>query len=206
MGDPRYAHNSFIVEMLRAEHFDRLILSGDFADLWLSGYKRISTDQLFKEVVELSRTKEVIWVRGNHDWDIDQYKNKVELQHIKIVSRLYLKEQNKSILIIHGHQVYSTKNRSWVIKLAAKLNRFVWKYTGLDVQGILLDKQSNGYLQSKRRELLNKFGDQDYIISGHTHKIAYCENGKTKLFDVGSTYATQSYIVVEDGNISLQII
>jgi predicted phosphodiesterase len=209
VGDPRYRANEQIQYLLKSATYDRLVLNGDFADLWLSGFKRISKDPLFKLVADLSLTKEVIWVRGNHDWDIAQYLGRPELKQISLVNRWHLEESGKSILVLHGHQVYPTKNRSWWIKQASKLNRTIWRLTGLDFQKILLGgnlKTSQIDAEVHRKALVDKFPDYDWLIMGHTHAIAYCQGPRVKLLDIGSTYQTFSYGLIQDGEVTLKII
>jgi predicted phosphodiesterase len=209
VGDPRYHNNQHVQDLLKTATYDRLVLNGDFADLWLSGFKHISSDPLFKLVADLSLTKQVVWVRGNHDWDITQYVGSPELKNMQIVNRCQLTEGGKNILVLHGHQVYSTKNRSLWIKLASRLVRFVWRLTGLDFQKIVIGGQ-NDYIQrdaqGKRQELAYKFPGYDWIVMGHTHIIGSCTGARVKLLDIGSTYQTKSYGLVQDGEVTLKLI
>lgn len=209
LGDPRFEDNDFIIDLLKHETYDRLILNGDFADLWLSGFKKISSAPLFKFVAELSKTKEVIWVRGNHDWEITHYLGRPELKNLHIVNRFYTKENNKNILVLHGHQVYGAKYRSWWTKQVAKLVRFVWKYTGFDFQRLVVGTQ-NKWIQNKakekRKEITEMFHEFDWIVIGHTHQVGGCVWPRGELVDVGSVYQTRSYGIIESGKVMLRII
>jgi predicted phosphodiesterase len=204
IGDIRF-HNEFLAEVLKKKKFDRLVLNGDFVDLWLSSLEQIKNDPLFKLVQEVAKKKEVIWILGNHDNDI--IKSKDEMPNIKFVEQLEFIDNNKHILIIHGHQLYEHKNMSWNSIWATKINNFIYRHFGIDLQTFFnTSKIYMWTIRRRRNSILNAYGKNvDIIIIGHTHTIGYTSDGKTELFDIGSAIITKSWASINDGSVWVEV-
>lgn len=207
IGDPRYTDNQKVQNLLRNEDYDRLVLNGDIIDLWLSDIQKVQNDPLYQLIKEIASEKETIWCIGNHEYNIEIYKYCGFLPRAYLVDHVELDENGHKILIIHGHQVYSRKNRSWLNRMMSKLNCWIWKHTGIDFQAIgNRTKLYKWEIAGKRKKIIEKYGqDIDTIIMGHTHLIGYCAANGTTLFDIGSSMKTRSYAVIDDGVVWIKL-
>lgn len=206
IGDPRTGATGIkIANMLDEKKFDILILNGDIFDLWFE--KDIDVfNQYFitKKLKNLALTKQIYWVRGNHDYNADSVS--CLLPGVPIVNSVDLLDSGHKIRAIHGHQVYRFENRTWYNKLLAKINLIIERIFGVDIQR---SAQKTRYYRSsvrkKRAKIISKFGNGvDYIVSGHTHLIGYCYHNDVQLYDMGSTAFTKTYAEIIDGDIHLR--
>jgi predicted phosphodiesterase len=207
IGDPRYADNRAVQDLLVSEKYDRLIINGDFLDLWLSDINNIAKDPLFQLLEKLSHIKEIIWVIGNHDMDITKSGYNSVMHNIAKVDSFEMIDNNKKILFVHGHQAYKNGNCSWTDKKVAKIHMFLCKSLGIDLQRIINRTcWYKKYIQNKRKKILNRYSkDAEIIVIGHTHNIGYYSNGVTELFDLGSAIKTRSYAIIENGVIWIKL-
>lgn len=207
IGDPRYADNQKVQNLLRTEDYDRLVLNGDIVDLWLSDIKTIMKDPLYQLIKEIASEKETIWCIGNHDYKIELYKYCGFLPRAYLVDSVEFDENDHKVLIIHGHQIYNHKNKSWLNRLVGKINCWIWKYAGIDIQSWLNTTcYYKQYIAKKRKKIIEKYGSGiDTIIIGHTHHIGYSAEGTTTLFDIGSSIKTRSYAIIDDGTVWIKL-
>jgi UDP-2,3-diacylglucosamine pyrophosphatase LpxH len=78
------------------KNFDRIIINGDFYDSWLIDFERFVNSE-YKELIEILKNKETIYIYGNHDQkediDLDLLKTFTKYQgkeyDLKIGNRLY---------------------------------------------------------------------------------------------------------------------
>lgn len=201
VGDARYSGEGILYLLQKQEVFDRLIINGDLADLWLSSPEEVKKDVLIKYLIDLAVEKPVIWVRGEHDWEA---KEKIVLPNIQIVDEIILCDNNKNIYIVHGNSVYNNQDMAWYHKMSAKINYLIYRLIGKNLQVWLQSTNWYGrYIKNKRRELLN-LSRCELVIMGHTHRIAYMsDDDGRELLDVGSTMFTRSYVIIENGDVWL---
>jgi len=62
-------------EIARSEA-DKLVLNGDILDLWRMSFSKIYAEhkQLLDQINQVAEEIPVIWVKGNHDWNVPQKK------------------------------------------------------------------------------------------------------------------------------------
>jgi UDP-2,3-diacylglucosamine pyrophosphatase LpxH len=207
IGDPRCHNNKNIRELIGAMNYDRLVLCGDIVDFWLANMEEIVQDPLLKLIEKISRGKEVIWVVGNHDYNIYKKEYNDILPNIIKCNLFETTENNKNILFIHGHQVYRHENMSWFSKLMAKINVGLYEVFGCDLQR--LGQKLCCYINKidkVRRKILDKYKNKDIIIIGHTHIVGHVLIDGRELFDIGSTAFTKTYAVIENGEVSIRYI
>ena len=206
IGDLRTEKNlPKVAELIRKKKYDTLILNGDIVDLWLeSDEEKLRNNCVIKAINNVSKEKEVIWVKGNHDDDLDKIIH--ILPKVTVLNSFLVTEKKKVILITHGHQVYPFGNKGLHTKLLYKFIVWFSLHFKIDLQKL---GQKNyfykKYVKNKRIKLLER-QDLDFnsVICGHTHMVdCISHNGKT-LFDGGSTALTKTYITIEDGVISLE--
>lgn len=204
IGDLRFKDNQHVIQLLKSEQFDRLVLNGDIVDLWVKTFDEVVFDPLFKYIAQISITKPVVWILGNHDADIIHHIGCQEMGNIKIDDQLLINECGKSILVLHGHQVYSYIGGYWLMRKLAYLNHIIYKYTSIDIQGTIIEPNSN-LAKLKRFDVIKRFGGVSTIIMAHTHMIGWASYNKTTLLDIGSACKTRSYGIIENGVVSLKI-
>jgi predicted phosphodiesterase len=197
LGDARYNYDH-IINVLSTQDYDELIINGDFVDLWLCNFKDIRSHVVFRKIVEISKNKPTIWIRGNHDSDIVKHIGDSILSSIKIVD--FLELNNRRGIIIHGHQVYWSYNSSTIDKLSALFSAWLFKLMGIDVQKFFNSTKSySKYIDRKHGLVLDMFGNKySIIIMGHTHLPGAKSTTKCSLFDIGSISATKTYGLFDD--------
>lgn len=165
--------------MLSGATFNRLILLGDiFSDL---NFSRLTKEhwQVISLIRKLSNPKrgiEVVWVEGNHDFDLTQVME--HLIGVKVYQRYEWEWNGKQCIAMHGHQfdgIYASGNpwfndltisvylwfqkasllRNWLPKL---LDRFHTHYQRLTV------RVATGALHVAKQD------HAQYIFCGHTHE------------------------------------
>jgi len=206
IGDLRLSNIVSLNALLLTEPYDRLVLAGDIIDLWTSNCVEIFENNFFELLKLLSEKKDVIWLVGNHDYDILKYNVSAMFPKIKIAEFFKTTDGGKKFLILHGNQVYKNKDISFVVKLVTKLNYFFWKCFGLDVQKLSNNtKYYSVYVDKKRKKIIKKFGnDCDVIIMGHTHKTGHVVKENVELFDIGSFLSLGSYAIIENGIVKIE--
>jgi predicted phosphodiesterase len=204
IGDPRVKRGKGIIELLESPLYDRIILNGDIIDLWSCKVKDIKDHPVIKKIDEVSEIKSVIWLSGNHDWDTKNIKNIWPKVH-RLDSFRAIENEHR-ILVMHGNQVYCSENKSWYNKLLYKINIWLWKIFGCDLQKKLQEIYCYEHrVKSVRRKILKKYGkDVDYILIGHTHLVGWEELNGTYLVDAGSTIFTRTYATIENGHVHLK--
>jgi len=87
----------------------KLLLLGDVFELWTQDPHKVINK--YKNIVnrfrKLQQLKKLIYVKGNHDWDINEY--------VKDLNTVEYYSLNK-ILFIHGHQIDPVMNASFLRK------------------------------------------------------------------------------------------
>jgi len=202
IGDPRIEDNLIVLDVLKNEKYDQIVLNGDIVELWLSKIDHIRDNIVIKELAKIAKTKKVIWVLGNHDFDARGQKiipGAIEEGSFRI-------NEKKRVLCIHGHQVYEFQNMSWITRVVIKINYYMWKAFGINIQGFF----QNGVLyrwmtKYRRSKILERYGDDvDTIIIGHTHLVGYTSTNKTQLYDIGSLVLRKTYAIVDNGYIEIK--
>lgn len=207
IGDPRCHNNKNIRELIGLRDYDRLVLCGDIVDFWLADMEEIVQDPLFKLIEKISREKQVVWVIGNHDYNICKKEYSDILPNVLKTNIFEVVENNKNILFIHGHQVYRHENMSWFSKLMAKINVGLSKIFGCDLQRFgqkfccYINK-----IMKVRYKILDKHKNKDIIVMGHTHVVGHVAVAGSELFDIGSTAFTKTYAIIENGEVSIRYI
>jgi len=204
-GDLRLHDLKYLYELLLTASYDRLVLAGDIVDLWLADWSDIVKSEFIKIIEIISDMREVVWVLGNHDSNIVENNIALLLPKVKVTEFFRMADDGKKFLILHGHQVYSHNDMSLLAKSIAKLNYFIWKYIGIDIQTISNNRNSYlKYVNRKRRKIIKYFGGNvDKIICGHTHLIGHLIYDEVELFDAGSMIRDGNYAIIENGKVTM---
>lgn len=200
IGDLRAEKRFVEISTLLVEtEFDSLILNGDIFDLWLEKNPMVlGKYALVKQIAEISKTKRVVWVIGNHDHAYN--KVKCLLPDVAIADELKFMAAGMRICIIHGHQVYPFENRGWHSRLLTRINSWIHKVTGIDFQRLsqktfLYKRSVNKY----RKKIIEQHAARaDCVVTGHTHLLGTCRHNGVRLYDAGSTAFIGTYATIED--------
>ena len=207
LGDLRLLNVEALYTLLLNESYDRLVLAGDIIDLWLSNWDALLKTELLQLLQKISETKETIWVIGNHDSDIIKNNITYVFPKISFTDIFKMEDGGKRFLILHGNQVYSHQDESWIARMTAKLNYFIWRHFDIDIQRISNNtKYYLKYIDNKRGQIIKNYGnDIDIIIIGHTHKIGRLMKGNVELFDLGAFIKMHSYGIIENGIVNIGV-
>ena len=196
IGDPRFNQDSALCELLKKD-YDHVILNGDIIDSWFD-YEEAAQNSQF--LYNLDYLKNVVWVRGNHD-PKDTTINKM-LPLIKVVETYKLGRY----FFIHGHQVYPNNNSSSFDRWSTRLNAWLNRWFGLDLQRVYIatDLYKNR-CKGRRQQVLNAVGALEYaVVMGHTHVQTTQIDGGKIVYDGGSVMCGGFYIEIDNGTVSFK--
>lgn len=197
-----------LTEFLKTINFERLILLGDiFQDL---NFSRLNSShwKFLSYIRKISKEKEVIWVRGNHDVDVDLVMS--NMLGIPVQDEYVWKEvDGKYICAMHGHQFDGIAKRwKWSSKLGGSLmigiqrifgdGEFAKKmYKKIDTMERTLTKAP-----SKIKKGAIKYGIRngyDVVICGHTHHAEHSQNfGEPEYVNTGHWLSHHcSYVTID---------
>lgn len=174
LGDGIFHFEKRLVEILKSNDFDCVIFGGDTFDQWRCPKieKLIARyNFLFDALRQLSAP--VVFIRGNHDRQIDYLKN---FNFEVCDSFQYISSTGKKIKVIHGHQFdgvtrhfefFSRK----MIYLEERINRFL-RFIKLNKELRLTQKAwAFNVFRAVRNfyEKINSFKNVDTLVFGHLH-------------------------------------
>ncbi len=199
-----YALPQLALEVLNNIDFKILVLGGDtFQDEEESKIKFSDIDELVaSKIKELSKSREVVVLAGNHDEDIDLEILKDKLG-VEFMSQSWL--QNK-VLVVHGHQGSGKPRDGSVTREIADLGDRIFRVFGLkhlfDVLGNIIYQ-----LPRKVRENAIFYGhkyEAEVVISGHTHQSELRKVGQLTYINTGG-FASQchGFVVINSSEIIL---
>lgn len=199
---------------------------GDGDELWENSNMDEIINQhkhVFGLLSKFYNKNRLYFLYGNHDMvkkndkflkeNLYQYFNERDgnyvklFENIKIHEGLVLKYKggDKRVLLIHGHQVDFLNCKLW--RVSRFLVRYLWR--PLNNFGINdLTRPAKNY--KKKRDITKSLiewiaKEGQVLISGHTHRPSFPEEGSTPYFNTGSCVHPRCITAIEiyDGNISL---
>lgn len=189
-------------DLLKSLKFRKLILLGDiFEDLNFNGLGEDNW-KFLSLIGELSRSKKVRWVEGNHDLKLSEIFGTLVGAKVYKVYRWRYKE--KKYAAIHGHQFDDfLVNYPLIGNLAGRIYNLVQMLDFFNDKKIsrFVKRRSKGWLRlsgkvAHRAILYAKLRRIDYIFCGHTHKSIELKDDGVYYYnsgcwtDVPSTYIT----------------
>ena len=204
------------VSVLENEKFDRLIMVGDIFDIqnmmrrpyWDEHHTRF-----LKKVLKIAKTKEVIYVIGNHDYPLfhlQEYTTK--LAGIKFYRNYTYTSGGKTITCVHGDQFDSVGRGFQVIgdffyNLLLHLNQwvgFVLKMFGIKYWSLskwCKDKVKNTISKAfSIEDKLRNLDGADVVVYGHTHMPYVTED----LVNTGTFVEIATYVIERNGKFKLK--
>jgi UDP-2,3-diacylglucosamine pyrophosphatase LpxH len=227
----RGCHTEQILEVLRCEPFDRLILNGD--TIHNLNLRKLSPQHwsVFDRLRELGRSREVILIRGNHDQDVKPKNRNGHLFNgdsngnghgfgaedvlgtllgLPMAEDYKLEIGSRSYLVLHGDRFDPTLNftlvsemAGWCYNVSQSMSKKLAKW---------LKKQSKkwgGVLEFVRDQSIRLARQEGYagIVTGHTHFPDDVNVDGIHYVNTGCwTEPPCTYATVDDGQIRLQFV
>jgi len=223
----RFSRARDLLRVLETETYDRLILVGDIFDIQ-QARKRPYIDEyhtkVAKKILKIARKKDVIYVLGNHDWDIASV-----LPYTKSFARVrickyysYWTSRDGSPIhvgCIHGHQFDNIPRHIALVgdflyniglRANSLLNRirrvfglpyFSYSKWCKDKAKSLIARTLN--IHDKQLNFCDKY-HYDVLITGHTHMPRIDEVGNKLLVNTGAFVEIATYVIEENGNFELK--
>jgi len=198
-----------LLHFLSLVSFRKIILLGDVFES-LDFEKLKNTDwQLLAKIGEISRTKKVRWIKGNHDEDLA--KIFAIFTGAKVYSSYSWKYNGKKYLAIHGHQFDSfLVNNAFLSFFANKIYNFIQLVDFSDKRiSRFIKRKSKGWLRlsekvAKRALFYARIRRADFIFCGHTHRADKKKKKGVSYFNSGCwTDIPATYILVDGEKISI---
>lgn len=202
------------------ESFDLIILNGDFLDDFWCYDKTIESD--WSPLFDFFKTKEVIYIFGNHDHDTVKLRN-ATIKFIDLYCDEYLLSVGKIELCIqHGHHIYPRpdgilykKKTTWRGKLFQKMVKNIWYFLYPIIlkfrffierfpKTLVHIQRPFVILQNKRMKkyAADKLEPHQILVCGHSHLAEF--SPEKKFINCGAnSYNRIEYISVRDGEIKL---
>ena len=199
-----------IINLLKTEEYDRLILVGDIIDGWLfQRYKKFSAEhnKVIRKLFKISKEKEIIWISGNHDEFLRKY-TPMQLGNIKIVDEFI----EGGIWFCHGDKYDGIIKMHWlgmlgsigydaaivIDRLLKKINKktSLSKYLKDNVKAavsFMVDYEHEMIRQAKKRNCHT-------VICGHIHTPADKTIDNIRYINTGDWIENQSYVIYELSN------
>lgn len=202
-----------ILNLLKDESYDRYILVGDIIDGWLFvRYKRFTYEhaRVIRRLLKLSKTKEIIWISGNHDEFLRKY-SPLELGNIKIVNE-YVEgnvwfchgDRYDGVVKLHWLGVLGSVGYDTAIVIDRWLKRIGYKrslskFLKENVKAaiaFIVDFENEMVRQAKKRHC-------NVVICGHLHKPEDKMIDGVRYLNTGDWVENCSGIVWEDNKLTL---
>ncbi|MFH1182833.1 MAG: UDP-2,3-diacylglucosamine diphosphatase [Candidatus Moraniibacteriota bacterium] len=207
----RVSRSREVAEFLKNIKFQKLILLGDiFEDLNFNVLKE--NDWKFLSLVgELSKTKKVRWVEGNHDLKLSEiFGTLIGAKVYKVYKWRY---KDKKYAAIHGHQFDDFLISYPLIgNLAGRIYNLIQIIDFSHDKKIsrFVKRSSKGWLRlsgkvAKRAIVYAQLRGIDYIFCGHTHKAMELTKDGVSYYNSGCwTDVPSTYITLDDKGIKIQ--
>jgi len=198
----------------------QLIFMGDMFDLLIGGVGCLERfyEKEIKLINAISENIEIIYMEGNHDFNLKKLFPKVKV--FSFFSQPVLASyRGQKVLLSHGDRF---EKKSYVFVHAVFRNRLVLKVLNL-INTVLLEKPFLSYLQKvqnkkicknienfkqiiKQKILLNDIGvsEIDFVLEGHYHQGVGFEFENTKYFNFASYSCDEQYYTLKGDKITFQ--
>ena len=186
---------------------DKLIINGDFFDNLDFRRLKKSHWNVLSLLRRISKHKEIIWIRGNHDGDAEIISHLIGLDFKDEYSFV---SGNKNILCLHGDKfddfIYkypaTTKIADLVYRTIQKLDkRFLPQFIKQRSKTYL--RCNENMIKSSRKYAKEK--QADIVCLGHTHYATVDKKDSVWYYNSGCwTENRCSYLIIKNGEVSLE--
>jgi len=178
LGSPLVDKKLEIMNLIKSNKYDTIVLNGDIFDIWEKPFNKILLDNLdfVKLLHRVSKEKTVYFIVGNHDPYIIEIENL--FPDMKVLRELKIDD----ILIIHGHEFDNLVTKySWFAKLLFVPNWISERLFHINMKAwfrelfySIANKKGKKYYSELvgdvEREAIKHYKNRcRYLIMGHTH-------------------------------------
>lgn len=178
-GSPLLDKKIEIMDLMKSDEYDTIVLNGDIFDIWEDQFEDIILKNFdFVELMhKLSIDKTMYFIMGNHDPYISEIKKM--FPDILVLNELLIDED---ILIVHGDQFDNLVTKySWFAKLAfipnwlcQRIFHYNLKASFRELFYSISNKKDKPYynklVTNIEKEAVEYYKDKcKYLIMGHTH-------------------------------------
>lgn len=202
----RYSQDEALIDFLKSQEYDQLILAGDIID-----FIKIPTftKSLVAIIDSLDFSKEIIYIVGNHDVS---FLGLVESEAfgIKFLDSYEFVENGVRIRIEHGDQ-YDTPifSKGYIIKIISLFQDFLERKIDFDLGTWWSTIEKRKRKLKSIWDILSRNSKADVLILGHFHRpetITWSnESGETKTYvNCGDWVEHRTWVLIEDGKVELK--
>jgi len=206
LGSPLVNKKLEIVKLLKSNEFDTIILNGDIFDIWEESFEGILSDNpyIVKTLKHKSKIKDIYWVIGNHDPNIDEILK--IFPDIKVVHKLKM----DNILIIHGDQFDNLVTKySWIAKILYIPHWICQRIFHINIKSFsrnlfnsISNKKNKTYFNQLvgdiEKESIKYYKNQcRYLVMGHTHVPKIVEYKECDYINFGDIIHSGTYGIIE---------
>lgn len=184
---------------------DRIIINGDFFDghlITFSDFIRSPWNKLFP----LMREKNTVYIYGNHDI-AHMSDERVNLFSIQQADEFRLPVGNKTLVIMHGHQIvlFGTDPPFWPVTGWWKFFALVYEFFEelyVKLFGKYFSWQYTPFNNIMKRWIIKNLHDNEILVTGHIHSAEF--NVGKKFINTGITrHGLAQYLLIEGEQLRL---
>ena len=190
-----------LLKFLQSAQYDQLILAGDIIDFIKIP---VFTERCMNILQSIDRTKDVVYVVGNHDESFVGLVGK-EILNVKFVKRYEFEAAGRRFRVEHGDEYDrgALHNRIFV-KILSVIQSILEFTFNFDLTTWWTEKQIRKHKLRSVIHVLRHHPDVDVFIMGHTHipeaLIWIDEDQHIKTYiNAGDWVTHQTYVTVTDG-------
>jgi len=203
------------------ETFDRVILNGDFLDdHW--DYEKTMVSE-WKPLFDLLKTKETIYLFGNHDVDSISLRSATKEIINEYAETYHVLVHDRELIIMHGHTVYPRlggilykPQKSWWRKILQKVLKVVSYivYPIILIVRFFIERHPQLVklqrpLIAKQNEVMKQYAKgnlepDQILVCGHSH-LAEFSPEQQFINEGANAYERVEYLSIRDNNIELVI-
>ena len=195
-------------EALKAFSFNRLVLNGDIFDRPELGAEslRAGHHALLEYLRELSQTREVVWIRGNHDHELAQFLHDTKVHH-----EFEWEYRGTRYLALHGDQFdYFSKNHPALYWIGTELYIFIQRL-GPWTKNLcsLLKRKTKWYTNAMASSIKGALAHgrargAQVVLCGHTHQVEQISGGGVSYYNPGGWTEHTGHLITI-GELGVQI-
>ncbi|MDD5372070.1 MAG: UDP-2,3-diacylglucosamine diphosphatase [Sulfurimonas sp.] len=215
VADAHYSHNrpqflEFLKSIaLKELNPSQLILMGDIFDALFGEipYTHKKNQEAIKLLNEISLIVEVVYLEGNHDFNLKNI-----FPHVKIFpissQPVACRFENKTVLLAHGdiesdlgYKIYSSLIRNPLVLSVLRVVDSLSGHSILKRLDLYLDKKDDCKefmgLQKFMSDRLDEKYKCDYFVEGHFHQNKTVKLKNFRYFNLGAFACNQRYFIVK---------
>ena len=192
LGSPLFKKEDEVISLVNAQEYDEIYILGDLFDTWEVFMCYIT--KKYKNLIKVLNDKgdKIVVIKCNHDPSLDKLKR--ILYNCTVIEGLYTTNfGDKSVVMAHGDEF--DPDYWWTItffpihwflqrlgfNIKAWIRSVVYKREA-EKLGVSLD----GIVVEAERKLVEKYGEYNILIFGHSHQSKIVKDGSFTAVNIGS--------------------